>query len=167
MPLTTLDIFKEMCDLIFVIAEEEDDVEGNRSRYLNRHIAEWSKPKPKQALSDNSKQNRTVSKEVSKEDSNSRRLSAKKENSIPKKEVSNCLHPHNQDSSLPSSRVVTTVCCCSAQSTTQCVRQPQWPTDTVGGRVISKRHAREEDSSQVHPCLTLTLPTGPCWRGKG
>ena len=46
-PSSSLTLFKEMCDLMFEIARKDDDFQKNKSRYLNRHIAEWISPKEK------------------------------------------------------------------------------------------------------------------------
>ena len=47
-PSSSLTLFKEMCDLMFEIAEKDDDCQNNKSNYLNKHIAKWIYPKEKQ-----------------------------------------------------------------------------------------------------------------------
>ena len=47
-PSSSLTLFKEMCDLMFEIAEKDDDCQNNKSNYLNKHIARWIYPKEKQ-----------------------------------------------------------------------------------------------------------------------
>ena len=34
-----------MCDLLFEIAAKDDDIHQSKSRYLNKHIANWIQPK--------------------------------------------------------------------------------------------------------------------------
>ena len=46
-PTSSLKDFKDMCDLMFKIARENDDIEGNKANYLNKHIAAWIYPKEK------------------------------------------------------------------------------------------------------------------------
>ena len=86
MPRDTVEIFKEMCDFLFEIVVEEDDPNGPKTRYLNRHIAEWIKPKPqpkpKSVKRDSLKEIKEDSNSSHKEDSNSNsRRSIQKENS--------------------------------------------------------------------------------------
>ena len=52
-----LDLFKEMCDLIFEIAEMDDDSKQSKARYLNSHNAKWiqSKEPKKEDSNSNSK----------------------------------------------------------------------------------------------------------------
>ena len=38
-------LFKEMCDLLFEIADKDDNIHQSKSRYLNKHIAKWIQPK--------------------------------------------------------------------------------------------------------------------------
>ena len=40
-----LSLFKEMCDLMFEIATEDDDQYQSKAKYLNQHIAKWIQPK--------------------------------------------------------------------------------------------------------------------------
>ena len=44
---SSLKDFKDMVDLMFEIAREDDDTEGNKAHYLNKHIAAWIYPKDK------------------------------------------------------------------------------------------------------------------------
>ena len=37
--------FKDMCDLMFEIARDDNDMQGNKAKYLNKHIAAWIYPK--------------------------------------------------------------------------------------------------------------------------
>ena len=46
-PTSSLKDFKDMVDLMFEIAREDDDIEGNKAHYLNKHIAAWIYPKDK------------------------------------------------------------------------------------------------------------------------
>ena len=46
-PSSDLKLFQEMCDLMFEIAKEDDDWQRNKSKYLNKHIAEWISPRQK------------------------------------------------------------------------------------------------------------------------
>ena len=57
-----LKLFKEMCDLMFEIAEEDDDQYQSKARYLSRHISKWMQTK-------DTKENSISIKEVSNEDS--------------------------------------------------------------------------------------------------
>ena len=43
-PSSSLTLFKEMCDLMFEIAEKDDDCQNNKFNYLNKHIAKWIYP---------------------------------------------------------------------------------------------------------------------------
>ena len=40
-----LKLFKEMCDLMFEIAKEDDDQYQSKSKYLNKHISKWMQTK--------------------------------------------------------------------------------------------------------------------------
>ena len=40
-----LSLFKEMCDLMFEIATEDDDQHQSKARYLNKHISKWMQTK--------------------------------------------------------------------------------------------------------------------------
>ena len=39
--LSDLNLFKEMCDLMFEIATEDDDQYQSKTKYLNQHISKW------------------------------------------------------------------------------------------------------------------------------
>ena len=41
----SITLFEEMCDLMFEIAEKDDEIHQSKSRYLNKHIANWIQPK--------------------------------------------------------------------------------------------------------------------------
>ena len=40
-----LNLFKEMCDLMFEIAKEDDDQYQSKARCLNKHISKWMQTK--------------------------------------------------------------------------------------------------------------------------
>ena len=40
-----LNLFKEMCDLMFEIATEDDDQYQSKAKYLNKHISKWMQTK--------------------------------------------------------------------------------------------------------------------------
>ena len=44
-------LFEEMCDLLFEIAEKDEDAQNTKSKYLNKHIVCWIQVK------DNTKEN--------------------------------------------------------------------------------------------------------------
>ena len=52
-----LKLFKEMCDLMFEIAREDDDQYQSKSKYLNQHISKWmpTKETKENSIKDNSK----------------------------------------------------------------------------------------------------------------
>ena len=56
---SSLKDFKDMVDLLFEIAREDDDMQGNKAKYLNKHIAAWIYPKEELT--------KDVSKDVSKD----------------------------------------------------------------------------------------------------
>ena len=56
---SSLKDFKDMVDLMFEIAREDEDMQGNKAKYLNKHIAAWIYPKEELT--------KDVSKDVSKD----------------------------------------------------------------------------------------------------
>ena len=57
-----LNLFKDMCDLMFEIATEDDDQYQSKAKYLNQHISKWIQ-------TNDTKENSISIKEVSNEDS--------------------------------------------------------------------------------------------------
>ena len=76
-----LKLFKEMCDLMFEIAKEDDDQYQSKAKYLNQHISKWIQR-------NDTKENSISTKEVSSSNEDSKILR--------QKDVSNLREPTTQ-----------------------------------------------------------------------